>query len=132
MREIRFRAFYREDKMWLTVTTLDFMQNADGSLPILCDGYKDNGEHMSFGLHEVDLCQYTGLKDKNGKEIYEGDIVTNGEYEYVVEWTIAYDGTPMWGGKNISSPLRRDIDWHDKEIIVIGNIYSNPNLLTKE
>lgn len=137
MREIKFKAFYREDKYWLTVTTLDFMKNADGSLPILCDGYKENGEHMHFGLHEVDLVQYTGLKDKNGKEIYEGDIVNIADiYDQV-----NFGGKRTYEKKEVEY---QDFGWlpfitpggidcsfmySDTDCEVIGNIYENPELI---
>jgi len=142
MREIKFRAWYREDKYWLTVTTLDFMKNADGSLPILCDGYKENGEHMRFGLHEVDLCQYTGLKDKNGKEIYEGDVVVyvedvivetiEGHHRYEPEGQIGSvefgNGAFYVAGGEFYSHGEQMFLWSELEII--GNIYENPDLLT--
>lgn len=64
------------------------------------------------------LMQYTGLKDKNGVEIYEGDILKGGIYKvYVVEWDY---GNTTFGLNEYS--VRKAFE-------VIGNIYENKDLL---
>lgn len=76
------------------------------------------------------LMQYTGLKDRNDKDIYEGDIIS-GEYcggEVQLGWSWrTYEGgsTYGWVVGTEKWPL------HD-ECEVIGNIYENPELLSKE
>jgi uncharacterized phage protein (TIGR01671 family) len=69
------------------------------------------------------LMQFTGLLDKNGKEIYEGDIVDSKLYDgtrknYVVEYR---DGSFVIGLTELGKWI--------EDVIVIGNIYENPNLL---
>jgi hypothetical protein len=79
----------------------------------------------SFGLSEangkiIELSQYTGLKDKNGVEIFDGDLCRHkNEYTDIVtqvKWL------PKSAGWNIDNRYLSDTE-------VIGNIYSNPNLL---
>jgi len=82
-------------------------------------------------LHKYILCQYTGLKDKNGKEIYEGDIVTFRDCCGItqtekVEWIEEDAGFYPFGADYGCG----DTVGTDHE--VIGNIYENPELLEAE
>ena len=72
-----------------------------------------------------ELMQFTGLKDKNGKEIYEGDIFKKSNYFYQVVFEDGMFGvwTKNYGWKVLTK---------FKFIEVIGNIYENPELLNKQ
>lgn len=127
----KFRAWHKEQKMMFEVLAIDFFNKAVT--------VKFDKEHYRvYSFDDVILMQYTGLKDKNGVEIFESDIVRscvliNGHiYEYVGQvkfvafsWVVSdkagiYD--PFYNYED-SCP---DEIW---EIEVIGNIYQNPELL---
>ena len=128
MREIKFRCWSKERKGIGIITKINFLTNeCDYSL----GKKKGNTDFGWTSLDNVILMQYTGLKDKNGKEIYEGDIIRNtkkdDEYEYlfVVEFTCdAYCGYCIKGKDESYTVYNR---WEDLE--VIGNIYENSELI---
>jgi len=121
MKEIKFRAWDKEKKEMREVTSLNFYDEY-----MWVDETPMTGDRLP--LETTPLMQYTGLKDKNGKEIYEGDIVSWGEspkmfikfgegmFEF---WETETEKAYHWGIWNIH-----------KELEVIGNIYENKDLLT--
>lgn len=112
MRTIKFRAFRKEDKTMLSVVRLDFY--AKCALIRL-----ENGRHKDFSFDDIELMQFTGLYDKNGKAVFEGDILKGGIYlSYEVKWDYEDNG---WNVKN-----EYDIRKHYE---IIGNIHENTELL---
>lgn len=73
--------------------------------------------------------RWTGLLDKEQKEIYEGDIVKDGNYVGVVEWGVSRAGFIATGG-NQSIAMTTSFGLKAKDCEVIGNIYENPELIT--
>lgn len=102
--------------------------------------YKREPGWMNFDeLSDKALMQYTGLKDKNGKEIYEGDIVEYNDYNSLRTGGFAEDkiivgkvifscGMWMVEENNCGHDLYEGLV-NDEEFEVIGNIYENPELL---
>lgn len=117
MREIKFRAWEKSLKQMIPVRSIYFERRMINT-----------GSAWRM-LDEIQLMQYTGLNDTNGKEIYEGDIVSyygkamgivqfeNGRYEMKFIIPKKKYTTGISGKYNLSA------------ISVIGNIYENPELL---
>lgn len=80
-------------------------------------------ERECFKRNELKLMQYTGLKDKNGKEIYEGDIVKLETEDKITE--IIWDDNFCF--KDVFGP-DYFVNMH-YDCVIIGNIYKNPELL---
>jgi uncharacterized phage protein (TIGR01671 family) len=123
MREIKFRAWDKERKEMIGAERLIHLEG-------------ETTKQLKQSAPFLELMQFTGLHDKNGKEIWEGDIVSLGEEGHQGRYQIVFfDGSFC-------------VDWHDVEskhryapignycndvfincIEVIGNIYENPELL---
>lgn len=89
-----------------------------------CLVYDDKGHGNLLQAGEHALMQYTGLLDKNGKEIYEGDILVHTDYDSKpkkVQWN---EVSNAW---NI-----RPYRYTEEQREVIGNIYEHPELLSNE
>jgi len=141
-REIKFRAWDNSNqRMEYNVAILLLWENA--VWPHTTDYYHSTQQWTDEDgmIYNPELMQFTGLKDKNGKEIYEGDIVKyNGFYEgdHFEEGGIAYitwdeEGHSVCFDDKIGQMLYLCSTWdlaknHGGE--VIGNIYENPELLT--
>jgi len=149
MREIKFRAWDIEEKKMYFVQTLDFgkwaksyvynalgctkheghnrLCSADG-----CDNWKwlngGNDKNQVDFTERVILMEYTGVKDKKGKEIFEGDIIQYKRREDDKLWHRDYSKVVenVAGGFAISHWLH---EYEEKELKVIGNIYKNEELI---
>ncbi|WP_394817287.1 YopX family protein [Lactococcus lactis] len=108
-----------------------------GELEYFDDSINYRFEHFCTGADEdVEFMQSTGLKDKNGTEIYEGDVIANQNKEsknwYVSHHVVVWHDTGFMGKQICSSGSYLGLDyWTSGEngYVVIGNIYENPELL---
>ncbi|CAK1240784.1 YopX family protein [Fructobacillus cardui] len=130
MREIKFRAWDKNTKEMVGVKTLDFGM---GGVECAVDFSDIHGEVEK----EWDLEQFTGLHDKNGKEIYEGDIVklhvvilSPDDKVGFIEYIPKYGYCINFGGKVIRQEYWAANDKHTIE--VIGNIHENPEQLEEK
>lgn len=127
-RELKFRAWVPSggSKRFEMMPVEEIEWNQDGSIKELNAGYCYSEKYNPDMLQGVILMQYTGLKDKNGKEIYEGDIVAWQGGVHQVLWNDM--NTPHWSG--VPDSRIEFSAWRDCE--VIGNIYENPLTTNKD
>lgn len=135
MRSIKFRAFNRRTKELKEVLRIFFNEN---TIEVYKDS--DNFDNLTWFLDHCELMQFTGLYDKNGKEIYEGDIIkVNKMPDEIFD---EYVGLVIYSTEEIVCfrisrkilSLNKELEyshylvgWRKKEII--GNQFENPELL---
>jgi len=131
MRDIKFRAWCKIEKKWIQGFNL-----------VNYHSYFNNGLNQSIYRYnsvwedgEFELIQYIGLKDKNGKEIYEGDIVYMKSIPKLSIGAIEFNDSSFMC-KNPKDNLRLYevfcCDFDLSEIEIIGNIYENSELLKND
>lgn len=147
MREIKFRGKSTTSGKWVhgMLTTLkDLGAEKQDMIIIKKEGVFNEGSASPFFMewdyiHKDTVGQFTGLKDKSRKEIYEGDIISvNGKYPKLIRYI------DKWASYCLANLTDLDCDlktsywqqvspcwWTDykREIKVIGNVYDNPELL---
>ena len=131
MRQIKFRA-WNQSKAVEKMLNWDFLKGIE--------------VHDVFDRDNLVLMQYIGLKDKNGVEIFEGDVLSHYDKHYVVKWDVHMAASQTenikdsvdsdffnWG--NTPSLVTKDIPdmgfgYSTPTCEVIGNIYEHPDLLS--
>lgn len=130
MESISFRAWDKEEKKMHKVKTIEFSRRGARIIHLAEVQSNGKGDHKRWHS-SVELMQLTDLKDKNGTEIYEGDIV---KYNSVPN--------PFLSDKHFKIIQARSGEWRidnyieghvlafcNHQVEVIGNIYENPELL---
>ena len=123
MRQIKFRAWHKEIKKMFPVLTW----HNDGMVEL----EKDKGLHLSS---RVEIMQYTGLKDKNNRDIFEGDIIDYNDVGSLMAsgiYEIEYIGAGFYpltsiDGEAYDYPKKWAVD---KTCEVLGNRFENKKLL---
>ena len=137
-REIKFRAWDNYSKSFINDD--EYLIGLDGKFYRMdfysgIENYED-GNLIWNELDNITLSQFTGLLDKNGKEIYEGDIVCWTFNEKQKNQIVYHDG--CFGHLNLTGINKEHREFipinktRAEYMIVCGNIYENPELLTEK
>lgn len=137
MRTIKFRGKDIETGEWIYGNLIQRM----GCMPSILFPYEHDGKirYAEYAVKRETVGQFTGLLDKNGKEIYEGDIIFSPKCDcrailHKVEYNednAMFVAKPIQGWDFDFCQIRKDwVDKYGKE--VIGNIHDNPELLKTE
>ena len=132
----KYRVWDKELQTMLDVSLIDFKKG------VLVGEHWEFGETNFMNFDEIVLMQSTGLKDKNGKEIFEGDVVKRyrspffkAKWEYQIETVLKEKASLLLGrefGKNFGT-IPFDSPFAESVLLeVIGNIYENPELLEEK
>jgi len=132
MREIKFRGKRIDNGEWVCGSMLTFTNKMASITPSYTKVFKASNEVMTIkNIYDVDpatVGQYTGLHDKNGKEIYEGDIVICPVHEESADYLQLEAGDKNNVTRTICIPDCYQ-EGLPEDCKVIGNIHDNPELL---
>lgn len=84
-------------------------------------------------INDETVGDYTGLTDKNGKKIFEGDIVSSNKRKtWIGRGKVWFGNGAFWCGEREWAKLLRMVCLEDEQAVVIGNVHDNPELLEVE
>lgn len=138
MREIKFRAWIKPNYYTNGNYMLEWQKDIKGITPNGIETpltHTENGCFDVYDNEDIILMQYTGLKDENGVEIYEGDIVKEDGWDnlYLIVFEDCQFIAKKIGNHNGDIFTKRDKDLDGVLFpIVVGNIYENPELIKGE
>ena len=135
-REIKFRGKDREN--WHYGDLVQEIRHNDnklfdGTMTHIRNFEYKNGDYIgdSFPVNRDTIGQYTGLKDKNRKEIYEGDILKPIQWNDI--YLVKYIGTAFYLCRKGNNGFNKITTWNNAEKAeIIGNLTDNPELLGGE
>ena len=132
-REIKFRAWDKNKNKFIPTNTWAIVQTDFKAFGVMLKDWEDYREGEYFYSNSQELSQYTGLKDKNGKDIYDGDIIRQGGDLCIVQSCVGGFDCQMLielkNGGTIEGSTYNFSFLSETYCEIIGNIYENPELL---
>lgn len=126
MRELKVRAWYKPYKQMCNVSMLQF--DYDGTICAAVIIEKPFNDQRLAKIDDLIIEQFTGLEDKNGTEIYEGDILIDDTGEPVEYWVVKFsDGGFVGECAGVTESL-----FELTQLEIAGNIHENPELLEEK
>lgn len=135
MKELKFRVWIKDEERYYDESDEEsYTIVPNGNVTYTSEAYEEDGvwfTDTTSATNDVIVEQYTGLKDKNGKPIYERDIVKVKQLKrlYVVTYRL-YDASFILENDEWEEIIHLSLDKDDFE--VVGNIHENPELLEGE
>lgn len=132
MREIKFRAWDKRHNRFIVLEKIHFGENVPKAV-YERDELSPTTPYI-YSIEWIELMAYTGLKDQNGREIYEGDIVritTTQTEETRIGEVIYYTGNAMYLVETTMGDYFTFMSQDIKSVEVLGNIHENKGLLNE-
>ena len=122
MRELKLRAWYKPYKQMCQLESLRFDGNGVYTAVLIEESFYDR---RLVEAHEIVIEQFTGLKDKNGVNIYEGDILIDDTGEPIEYWVVKFsEGGFVGECTGVAEPL-----FELTNLEVVGNIHEDSELV---
>ena len=143
-REIKFRVWEKNHKKWIddfamfltTGELLKYDRKAGGEYETVMRTEEAMKELLDYDYKSIEVMQYTGLIDRYGKEIYEGDILKSLLDDRWFDWLVSFnEGAFIVQNIGVDGYLMDEYRLTSSmamDRLVIGNIYENPELLKQQ
>ncbi len=128
MREIKFRVWDKKNKKWIDDS--DIAINQKGLLFVRYEGQVEFQPMSLTKSSNFKVVLYTGINDKKGKEIYQGDVVEIKSIDGIYYEKICWNKSESRLEDNCWE-FSDSTGWFVEELEIIGSIYENPELLTQ-
>jgi uncharacterized phage protein (TIGR01671 family) len=125
-REIKFRGKRIDNDKWVVGNYIEKIKPTEKEPVFWCSLIQDRAISV-YEVYPKSVGQFTGLKDKNGKEIYEGDILKADNWFF--NWIVQFDKIKARFNCIVNKEGSRNEFIPPSHVEIIGNIYENPDLI---